>query len=242
MHNIPYIFNKLDLNNLIFIPNICKPNKKIILIKYNDNNKINNCVFQLPTLINDHNIENNNFEINLKCYNKNNTNKLIQFFNNLDNKIISESKQNIMWFTNLKNKSQLKYKKIIKDTSDCDSGCINFKLIKCSDFTTQIYLNKNIYNDLLPSNGTCQIILECYGILINNDTCNFELILRPIVLSFKLSYNYNLVDSEDNLSINESDNNISDNNILDNNSLDNKTSDNENSDNENSDNKLFIKL
>ncbi len=193
----PYFFSNLDLNN-IFFTNVkdINNNIKIIFIKYNDKNKIKNCVFQLPTLINNHYNENNNFEINLKCNNNNNTHKLIDFFNDLDNKIISESKNNITWFNNINDKSNIKYKRIIKDTQTCDTGCINFKLNNYKDFKTKILFNNINYNGLLPSDGKCQIILECYGILINNIKSEFELILRPIILSFKLSYNYTLLDSE----------------------------------------------
>ena len=205
----PYFFNNLDFNNIFFTGSKdINNNIKIIFIKYNDKNKIKNCVFQLPTLINNHIIDNNNFEINLKCNNKNKTPKLIDFFNNLDNKIILESKKNINWFNNINDKSNIKYKKIIKDTHTCENGCINFKLNNYSDFTTKILLNNIIYNDILPLDGNCQIVLECYGIIINNIKSEFELLLRPIILSFKLNYNYILLDSECEDNINSDTNKI----------------------------------
>jgi hypothetical protein len=199
----PYILDNINLDNIIFTNTKGMHNNKIILIKYNDNNKIKNFVFQLPTLINNHTIENNNFEINLECNNTNNTNKIVNFFNNLDNKIICESKKNIIWFNHLINKSQIKYKKIIKDTEQCINGCINLKLNNNIDFKTKISVNNYnnilpndiLHNDILPNDGSCQIILECYAIFINNNS-EFELILRPIILSFKLSYNYEIIESD----------------------------------------------
>ena len=252
----PYFFNNLNFNNIFFTgsKNI-NNNIKIIFIKYNDKNKIKNCVFQLPTLINNHTIDNNNFEINLKCNNKNKTQKLIDFFNNLDNKIIFESKKNINWFNDINDKSNIKYKKIIKDTHTCEHGCINFKLNNYSDFTTKILLNNIIYNDILPHDGNCQIVLECYGIIINNINSEFELLLRPIILSFKLNYNYILLDSDcdDNINnetdkinntnkiFNKESNNTSKNNTSKNKSPDNKinnTLKNKTSKNNSSDNKI----
>ena len=243
----PYFFNNLDFNNIFFTGSKdINNNIKIIFIKYNDKNKIKNCVFQLPTLINNHIIDNNNFEINLKCNNKKKTPKIIDFFNNLDNKIILESKKNINWFNNINDKSNIKYKKIIKDTHTCENGCINFKLNNYSDFTTKILLNNIIYNDILPLDGNCQIVLECYGIIINNIKSEFELLLRPIILSFKLNYNYILLDSdsEDNINIKsnkivnkESNNKESNNKESNNKESNNKESNNKKSNNKESNNK-----
>ena len=198
----PYSIDEIDFNNIIFTQ---INNNKLILIKYNDNYKIKNFVFQIPTLVNNHININNKFEINLECYNSNKINKLLNFFNNLDNKIISESKNNINWFNHLVDKTNIKYQRIINDTENCTNGCINFNLINNKDFKTKILLNDYEYNKILPENGSCKIILECYGLYISD--LEFKLILRPIILSFKLFYNYQILNDSDNDTDNDDNNN-----------------------------------
>jgi len=195
---VPYRINEIDLNNIIFKKIKESKNKKIIFIKYNDN-KVNNFVFQLPTLNNNIEITNTNqFEINLDCINKNKEESLLTFLNNLDDKIIHESKNNTNWFDHLVDKSFIKYQRIIKD-NNYHNGCINFKIINNDDLKTKLVLNDDeidIYN-IPNNNGLCKIMLECYAIWINE--CNFGLLLRPIIISFKIKlvYNYKFINDSD---------------------------------------------
>ena len=80
---------------------------------------MNNFVFQLPTLLNIGKISKVNdileIDIPLYCKNENNNEKLINFFNNLDKKIISDAKLNSrQWFGNI---GSSKYQNIIRKAS-----------------------------------------------------------------------------------------------------------------------------
>jgi hypothetical protein len=198
----PYKISNINLSNIVFNKSQSSTNKKIIFIKYNDENikKDNsfiqtkqNFVFQLPTLNNQYNINNNEFEISLT-----NNNNLIDFFNNLDNIIINCGKTNAdTWFNHVSDKSKINYQRIIRD----NNNNIKIKIINNDDFQTQLYLNDNkkINIEEIPNNALCTMVLECYAVWINSNI--FGLLIRPIIINFKLNeifqYNYKLIEESD---------------------------------------------
>ena len=211
----PYRIHQINFDNLSFnkIKTVYNTNntiilKKIITIKYDDKNVQKPLVIQIPTLLNE-NLpmkakDYHDLEIPLITEDKNKVVNLINFFENLDNKIISEAKKNSkLWFDKIPSKNCVKYKRIIKDSDRYKDGVLRLKIIKKLDFETllQIENKKRINISEIPSNTWCKILLEIFAIVINYETNSFSLFLRPIVLSFKekeiIKYNYKILDDTD---------------------------------------------
>jgi hypothetical protein len=202
---IPFTLSTINLDNIIYkkVKKISS-NTKLVFIKYNDNNQLQNFVFQIPTIINNGVINNDELSFNLKCVNIDKTNTLIKFFNNLDNKIIEDSKNN-NWFTD-----NLLYKKFINYNNN-----INIKIVNNDTFNTKLFLNETerITFDQIPNIaetnphklGTCKIILDCYAVWIKKNS--FSILFRPVSISFskfnESIYNYKFIhdsdDSNDNI-------------------------------------------
>jgi hypothetical protein len=132
----PYRIHQINFDNLSFnkIKTVYNTNetvilKKIITIKYNDKNVQKPLVIQIPTLLNE-NLpmkakDYHDLEIPLITEEKNKVVNLINFFENLDNKIISEAKKNSkLWFDKIPSKNCVKYKRIIKDSDRYKDGVL----------------------------------------------------------------------------------------------------------------------
>lgn len=203
----PYRISKIKFDNLVYSKYKEKDNKKVIYVKYQDRDRMNNFVFQLPTLLNIGKINKVNdileIDIPLYCKAEENNKKLIDFFNNLDKKIISDAKLNSrQWFGDI---GSSKYQNIIRKSSTKNkflkNGIIRLKIIKTPDFETIIRIN-NKKNKLSNVKDPCwtKILLEFYAIWINNN--GFGGYFRPIIIDFrkmsKSLYNYKLLeDSSD---------------------------------------------
>jgi len=209
---VPYHFEDINFNNIVFKKDKMIKGKKFIFLKYKDNS-INNFVIQLSK-INKTNIINSN-EIEFEISNNN----LSTFLNKLDDYIISTAKDNSSkWFDHIDDLSSINYHRILNNNNN-----IKLKIINNETFKTNIILdNENITNldninlaNINLANTKSKIILEIYAIWIKNNT--FGLLLRPINILIKYiennSYIYKFLDDSDNDSINNSDND-SDNNIL----------------------------
>jgi hypothetical protein len=243
---VPYHFEDINFNNIVFKKDKMIKGKKFIFLKYKDNS-INNFVIQLSK-INKTNIINSN-EIEFEISNNN----LSTFLNKLDDYIISTAKDNSSkWFDHIDDLSSINYHRILNNSNN-----IKLKIINNETFKTNIILdNENITNldNINLANTKSKIILEIYAIWIKNNT--FGLLLRPINILIKYiennSYIYKFLDDSDNDSnndsVNDSINNLvndSVNNLVndsDNNSINNSDNDSiNNSDNDsvnNSDNEL----
>jgi hypothetical protein len=209
----PMKLNNIDLNNIQYKKIKKNNNKKIILLKYNDNNKIKNFVFQSPTLINLNKPTIHNdyaeIEILLEGKNSNKINYFKLFLNNIENKIkVDASTYANEWFNVNENNSTINFQKIIRE-----NNIFKIKIIKNIDFETIVQLNnlKKISYNLIPEDSWCKLILECYAIWINSNN-DFGIFFRPVLISFKLKekkiYNYNFIedsDSENNIDIPDTD-------------------------------------
>ena len=203
----PYRIYEIDFNNIIYQKIKTTETKKIIFLKYNDKNKMKPFVIQCPTLLNiNEPIKVNNdyydLDIPLITQEKNKSNDLIKFFENLDKKIISDAKSNAKtWFNEFKNKENIKYKKIIKESDIYNEGIIKIKIIKNVDFETllQIDNKKKITVNEIPNNSWCKMLLEIYAIVFNFSNDTFSVFIRPIILSFKEKnyYNYKFLEDSD---------------------------------------------
>ena len=202
-----------DLNpEIVFFKNIKESdNKKIIFIKYKDDNVLKNMVFQLPTLNNDLIVENNEVELSLNCEYEDKTEKVINLFNKLDEKIVNEAKKNAnTWFDHISDKTKINFHHSLRNKNEVST--LKLKILDSKDFKTNLILNNNesekICLEEIPNNGKLKLVLECYAVWIHGDT--FGIILRPVILSFimdiETEYNYKILDdSESDISDDEND-------------------------------------
>lgn len=192
----PYRIYEIDYNNIV-LRKLKESNKrKIIFLKYRDTN-IKNFVFQLPKLVNNISVVDNQLSIPLLCNNEEKETQIVKFFNDIDNKIMEIAKTKPEWFEHFTDTSNIKYQRIVQDMNDL--SCIKVNIIDNDDFKTQLLINdkEEIEVDEIPNDGFVKIILECYAVWVANNS--FGILLRPIIVSFKqvFSYNYRLIsDSE----------------------------------------------
>jgi hypothetical protein len=201
----PYRIEDIDYSKIRYINKKVTDKKTIIYIKYEDKKKLNNFVFQTPSLRNINNIvEKNGFyemDIPLVGQNQKKTESLIGFLNNLDRKIINDGKINTDWFDNFIVDGNIKYQKTIRDNDNYKNGMIKIKIIKNENFETIVQVNNKDKVDIneINKNSWVKMILEVYAVWINKN--GFGLFLRPILVSFKpiekIEYNYKLLDESD---------------------------------------------
>lgn len=217
---VPYRISEIDLNNICYTDIKSNNKKTIVYIKYMDNNKLKNIVFQTPTLLSTNTIQlkNDMYELDVPLIGKEKEkiNKFINFLNLLDKKIIKDAKINNKWFELFSKIKTMKYQKVIRDNNNIN-GCIRLKLLKTNDFETLVQNNNNrIQFDDIQKDSWLKCILEIYAIWINEN--GFGLFIRPILLSFKpcmkISYNYKLLDESDENEIEEVVDTLQDNSIF----------------------------
>jgi hypothetical protein len=205
----PYRIHQIDFDNIVYNKVKTSESKKIIFIKYQEKHKQNPFVIQCPTILSVNeaykiNDDYHELEIPLITQEKNKNELLINFFEDLDRKIISDAKNNSkLWFDEVKNKDSIRYKKIIKESDTYKDGIIRLKIIKNVDFETllQIENKKRLQIKDIPNNSWCKMLLEIYAIVINYQNNSFYVFLRPIILSFKekqiVNYNYKFLEDSD---------------------------------------------
>jgi hypothetical protein len=205
----PYRIHQIDFNNLIYTKIKNTDTKKIIFIKYKDNNKQNPLVIQLPSLLNineSSKVSNDYHELEIPLITQESDKALLlfNFFEDLDQKMMTDAKINShMWFDTLIKKDSIKYKKIVKESDVFPNGAIKIKIIKNNDFETMLQIdNKTKINvNKIPHNYWCKMLIEVYALVINSQNNTFSLFLRPIMLSFKEKqakmYNYKFLEDSD---------------------------------------------
>lgn len=204
----PYRISQIDLDNIRYTRIKSNDRKKVIYLKYQDKKKLKNLVFQTPTLLNINNpINNGNYyelDIPLKGQNTYKENKLINFLDSLDKKILYDAKINSHKWFDIVNEGTVNYQKIIRNSIDenYENGMIRIKILRTPDFETILQINnkERITPDNIPQNSWVKMILECYAIWVNQN--GFGLFMRPVLVSFKpkeeVNYNYNFIDESDN--------------------------------------------
>ena len=186
----PYRISEVDLNNIVYSQVKDGKNKKVVYIKYNNNNTQTRLTFQTTSLINSEDVQKKNgfYELDVPLHGKSNSkvNKLIEFLRDIDKKIINDARRNSnKWFNGTKN---ITYKSIIRSSYNKKSIYKNGVLrIKISDNmnTKPIILNNennNIEISDITSNHYIKMILECYAIWITEN--GFGLYMKPVLLSF----------------------------------------------------------
>jgi|UniRef100_A0A6C0HUY8 hypothetical protein len=203
---VPYRISEIDINNICYTDIKVNNKKTIIYLKYNDNNKFKNIVFQTPTFMSTYvpKIKNDIYELDVPLMGKeqNKINKFISFLESIDKKIIKDAKNNNKWFEKFANVKSMKYQRIIREPTDKTNktGIIRLKLLKTNDFET-IIQNTTSRMEIEEINKDCWLrcILELYAIWINEN--GFGIFVRPVLLNFKpcpkISYNYKLIEDSD---------------------------------------------
>ena len=201
----PLKISSVDFSKMVYPKQKQTQNKKIILIKMNDKNRLKNFVFQTPTLLNINKPENANgyAEIELAFIGKEQkkVDRFIKFLNDLESKLKTDAIYNASnWFNLTSDNDTINFQKIVRDSVEYKNGTFKVKILKNSDFETILQLDnsKKIKLQDVPENSWCKMILEVYAVWINSNN-EFGLFLRPILISFKLkeSYNYKFLDESD---------------------------------------------
>lgn len=201
----PLKINQIDLNKIVYPKIKNTPNKKIILIKYNENKKLKNFVFQTPTLQHLFKpvMRDGYADIELMLTDKEVDNGFIDFIDRLEEKVKEDAQFNAHPWFNLSEENQtINFQKIVRESDVSKHGILKLKIIKNHDFETMIQLNNitNISIDNIPEASNCKMLLECYAVWVNTNN-NFGIFLRPILVSFKETnknlYNYKFFDDED---------------------------------------------
>ena len=205
----PFRTHQIDFNNIVYTKIKTSETKKIIYIKYNDNKSNKPLVIQIPSILNLNqpvkiNEEYSELEIPLITQDKDKSDNLVDFFENLDKKIIQDAKDNSkIWLEGFSANNSIKYKKIIRESDLYKEGVIKIKIIKNNDFETllQVDNKKRITIKEIPSNSWCKMLIEIYALVINAQTNTFSIFVRPIILSFKdkqvNNYNYAFLEDSD---------------------------------------------
>ena len=200
---VPYKISEIDVSNICYTDIKNNSKKTIIYIKYMDNHKLKNLVFQTPTLISNNMIQckNNIFELDVPLIGKDQskTTDFIDFLNRIDKKIVKDAKLNNKWFERFTNIKTMKYQKLIRTTSD-NGGAIRLKLLRTDDFETIVQQNnKRIKIEEIGRECWLKSILEIYAIWINEN--GFGLFIRPILINvkpcMKLLYDYKFADESE---------------------------------------------
>ena len=161
----PYKISSINFDNIVYKKTKMINKTKIIFLKYKEN-KLNNFVIQLSNLYNNKVLKSNEIEYNIK------NDKLIDFFNNLDDYIIEESKKHIEWFNHLDDISSINYQRILHTDED-NNNYLKLKLFNSDELTTKLIINDDIkknFDDLEEIDSTSKIILEFFGIWIKSNT------------------------------------------------------------------------
>jgi hypothetical protein len=203
----PLKISNINVDNIVYTKIKKKQDYKIILMKYNNEN----FVFQTNKLLNLNSVNNYEHDLLLSLNKKNSSStecwldEFINFINKLEIKIKNDVAENTSW---LYNNDFIIFQKLVRD-----NNCIKIKLINNDTFKTVFKLNnKNINNVSINQNCYCKLILECYGIWINEKN-NFGIYLRPVVVSFmnlENVYNYDFISDSDTSNVSSHDLNIID--------------------------------
>jgi CRISPR/Cas system-associated endoribonuclease Cas2 len=205
-----HLINQIDLSKIIYSKVNEMNDKKLIHIYYEKPGQ--KLLFQTPQLLNIFDIQKNQYfnELILPLYDCNlKVPLLIQFFKDLDSKIIDAAKDNKNeWF---KNKQAIRYKSTIKNlytsqsqtnyytpTKDDEkyskNGLIKLKLtngIKILENNNEIKLED------LKKNNNLRLIVELYGIWVSNEV--FGIYLKPVMIEQIQNKVINFIDEKEDI-------------------------------------------
>ena len=198
----PYLPNEFNLNNIIYskVHHDTDTKKSIFLYDKEPKKKI---YIQSPELKHIINLVNNKnyYELNLPLYGKKQSsiNSFIKFIKDLDNKIISDAKNNKNEWFDESNKN-IRYRSLIKNIHDdyidtvefksgmFENGIIKLKITQNTNVTSN---SQKITPEQLKLDQGVRTIFQIYAIWISGDL--FGLYLKPIIVDQK----YKLIEQID---------------------------------------------
>ena len=206
----PFKISSIDFSKMVYPKQKQTQNKKIILIKMNEKNRLKNFVFQTPTLLNINKPEavngyvNGYAEIELAFIGKEQkkVDRFIKFLNDMETKLKNDAIYNASsWFNLTGDNDTINFQKIVRESVDYKNGTFKIKILKNSDFETILQLDnsKKIKLQDIPENSWCKMILEVYAVWINSNN-DFGIFLRPVLISFTAReeiYNYKFIESDE---------------------------------------------
>ena len=202
----PLKISSVDFTKMVYPKQKQTQNKKIILIKMNEKNKLKNFVFQTPTLLNINKPEESNgyaeIEVSFIGKEQKKVDRFIKFLNELESKLKTDAIYNASsWFNLTGDNDTINFQKIVRESSEYKNGTFKLKILKNSDFETILQLDnsKKIKLQDVPENSWCKMILEVYAVWINSNN-DFGIFLRPVLISFSAReelYNYRFVESDE---------------------------------------------
>jgi len=203
----PLKFNSIDFTKLVYPKQKSGNNKKIIVIKLEEKNKLKNFVIQTPSLLvtNKPTLTNGYADLELALIGKEESKvkKFIKFLNDLEQSIKTDAQYNAtQWFNITENNQSINFQKIIRDSEKYEQGIIKFKVLKNNDFESILQQNNNKrigINDIVEGSW-CKMILEVYAVWVNTSN-DFGIFFRPVLLSFTQrevsNYNYKFAEESD---------------------------------------------
>jgi hypothetical protein len=202
----PLKISSVDFSKMVYPKQKQTQNKKIILIKMNEKNRLKNFVFQTPTLLNINKPEESNgyaeIEVAFIGKEQKKVERFIKFLNELETKLKNDAIYNASnWFNLTGDNDTINFQKIVRESSEYKNGTFKLKILKNSDFETILQLDnsKKIKLQDVPENSWCKMILEVYAVWINSNN-DFGIFLRPVLISFSAReelYNYRFVESDE---------------------------------------------
>jgi hypothetical protein len=203
----PLKFNSIDFTKLVYPKQKSGNNKKIIVIKLEEKNKLKNFVIQTPSLLvtNKPKLNNGHADLELALIGKEESKvkKFIKFLNDLEQSIKTDAQYNAtQWFNIIENNQSINFQKIVRESEKYEQGVIKFKILKNNDFESILQQNNNKrigINDIMEGSW-CKMILEVYAVWINNNN-DFGIFFRPVLVSFTQrevsNYNYKFAEDSD---------------------------------------------
>jgi len=197
----------IDINKITYSNPFDADGKTIIYINYIDRQQL---LLQIPSLICNKPIDNNEIILPLNAKNNKLTQSVVTFFQSLDDKIVSDIRKYAkLW----KIKGNIKYRAVINEMSDSndklyENGLIRLKLIHREEFVTKVYnkqrnlLSKIEYTELLNKNCYVKSIIELSSLWFNNDIITLNIITHQVRITNKIPKiihvdKYSFSDSED---------------------------------------------
>ncbi|AYV78888.1 MAG: hypothetical protein Edafosvirus44_3 [Edafosvirus sp.] len=186
-----YKLNDVDINKITYSSPFDIDGKTIIYINYMNKNQL---LVQVPSLVSNDPIDNNEIVLPLQAKNNKLTESVNNFFKSLDDKIVNDIRKNAKAW---KIKGNIKYRAIVsvmEDSNDkiYENGLIRLKLLDQTDFTTKIYnkkrelLSKNEYIELLNRNCFVKSIIELSSIWFNNDIITLNIRTHQLRITNKI--------------------------------------------------------
>lgn len=186
----PFRISEIKLDNILYSNPVIKDDKKNIFLKYNNSTKKQQFLIQTPelTCLSTPKLKNDIYEITVEL-NGNSSKKvsnLINFFDNLDDKINKLGNQNSKWF---KNKKSL-YKKIIRN-EDSETRLLKLK-VKKNNIPKYLKVTRNKQSDIaliedIQKGNKIKLVLDIFGLWIRekNNVSYYGIYLKPVLIDFR---------------------------------------------------------